>query len=353
MNGRKLSAILFLAIIISIPLISLIFSKNKTDFPKNILNQEYSYVLENFMQNELIFKKQINTLKTYIELISGKQEIQGVYITKSHMLENLDDINYSNISQKIEHIKNIGENSNVPVNFMLIPSSLEIYKDKSLSLSPIPSQKNIIENIYKTTGEKISKVDVLTALNSAKSQYIYYKTDSHLTSLGSYYCYNELMKSQNEIPINISQFNIQHASYDFYGSIYNKVSLNNLGSDRIDLYYYPDGAKNFEVIKYSNNEMSQKYNDIFFKQQLTDQNKYNVFLGEDYPITKIKTNVKNGKKLLLFKDSFANSMVQFLVNNYEEIVLVDFYNLDFEIEDYINIYEFNQISFVFGIQKFI
>jgi hypothetical protein len=48
-----------------------------------------------------------------------------------------------------------------------------------------------------------------------------------------------------------------------------------------------------------------------------------VFLGSNEPYVEISGNVTNGKRLLLIKDSYANSFVQFLVDDYEEIVAID------------------------------
>ena len=37
----------------------------------------------------------------------------------------------------------------------------------------------------------------------------------------------------------------------------------------------------------------------------------------------IKTEVKNGKKILVFKDSYGNAFIPYLVNHYEEIHIID------------------------------
>lgn len=48
-----------------------------------------------------------------------------------------------------------------------------------------------------------------------------------------------------------------------------------------------------------------------------------MFLGGNHPQVTINTTVNNGKVLLLIKDSYANSFVQFLTPYYEEIVMID------------------------------
>ena len=56
---------------------------------------------------------------------------------------------------------------------------------------------------------------------------------------------------------------------------------------------------------------------------LEKKDKYQVFLGGNYGRVDIETGVKNGKRLLIVKDSFANSFVPFLTSHYEKIVMLD------------------------------
>ena len=50
-----------------------------------------------------------------------------------------------------------------------------------------------------------------------------------------------------------------------------------------------------------------------------------MFLKGNHPIVKIQTTAKleKEKKLLIIKDSYANSFVPFLTSHYSEITLVD------------------------------
>jgi hypothetical protein len=62
--------------------------------------------------------------------------------------------------------------------------------------------------------------------------------------------------------------------------------------------------------------------------KLSKKDKYLVFFGDNYGETIIETNCKNGKTLLVVKDSFANSIVPLLTMHYEKIIMIDqrYYN---------------------------
>ena len=48
-----------------------------------------------------------------------------------------------------------------------------------------------------------------------------------------------------------------------------------------------------------------------------------MFLGGDLPLIRIDTGVKNGRKILMVKESFGNCFAPFLVNHYEQVYVVD------------------------------
>ena len=56
---------------------------------------------------------------------------------------------------------------------------------------------------------------------------------------------------------------------------------------------------------------------------LKKKDAYTVFGGSNHPIYTIKTPVKSSRRLLLIKDSYANSFLPFLARNFREIVVVD------------------------------
>ena len=56
---------------------------------------------------------------------------------------------------------------------------------------------------------------------------------------------------------------------------------------------------------------------------LEGRDKYAYFLGGNHPLTEITTSVRNGRRLLVIKDSYAHALVPFLTAHYETIDMVD------------------------------
>lgn len=56
---------------------------------------------------------------------------------------------------------------------------------------------------------------------------------------------------------------------------------------------------------------------------LNTNDQYSVFLGGNKDIQRIELNNNSKRHLLLFKDSYANSFIQFIMNDYRSITIVD------------------------------
>ena len=53
------------------------------------------------------------------------------------------------------------------------------------------------------------------------------------------------------------------------------------------------------------------------------KDKYQVFFGGNHAMVDITTTNDKGRKLLIFKDSYANCFVPFLIPYYTEVVMID------------------------------
>ena len=77
-----------------------------------------------------------------------------------------------------------------------------------------------------------------------------------------------------------------------------------------------------------------------------------MFLGQNNGLIQIKPNVANGKKLIVFKDSFANSVMQFLTLHYEEIAIVDLRYMNVPLSEYLDLSEYDQALFLYNVGTF-
>lgn len=66
----------------------------------------------------------------------------------------------------------------------------------------------------------------------------------------------------------------------------------------------------------------------------------------DFPVTVIDTEIKNGRRIAVVKESFGNAFIPFLVNHYETVVVIDQRYLEKSFYDVLNEYKINELLFI-------
>lgn len=108
-------------------------------------------------------------------------------------------------------------------------------------------------------------------------------------------------------------------SDSFRGTLSSK-SGDNKPSDQIEVFVPQENMPQYYVYLPDTKESSGS---LYVSEKLKEKDQYQVFLGGNHPYVEISTTADTGKNLLIFKDSYANCFVQFLVPYYDKIVVVD------------------------------
>lgn len=280
---------------------------------------------EKFVTDQFILRDRWIALKTNMERLLQKKDINGVYFAKDDYLierheasevdQELVDKNIDRLSQFVQ--KAVGLLGEDRVRVMLVPTASEILTDKLPAFANGFDQLGVIEEV-KQKLPNTSVVDVTQTLEDHSDEYIYYKTDHHWTTLGAYYAYSRWAISAGFEPFARDDFKIVKASDDFYGTIASKV---NVKVEPDEIYLYEKlGNPTYEV-EYNQAETT---NQLYEYDRLETKDQYTVFLNGNNALVKIQSENHNGRKLLVIKDSFSHCFVPFLVDHYEEVHMVDF-----------------------------
>lgn len=204
----------------------------------------------------------------------------------------------------------------VKVYSLLAPTSIEfIDNDKYKSLSD--SQKDAIARVNERL-KGVIPVDAYQKLQEHKDEYVYFRTDHHWTALGAYYAYAGFADAAGFEAVPLEKFETEKIE-NFIGSLYDMTSSSTLRKHPDTVTVFKPFVKNEYNVWY---EEPVKLN-VIDMNQASQKNKYRVFISGDRPLGIIKTEVLNGKKILVIKDSYGNAMVPFLLPHYEEIYVVD------------------------------
>jgi hypothetical protein len=208
---------------------------------------------------------------------------------------------------------------------MIIPTGfgVDLSEDVQKSLGG-SSQKDAINYAYGRMDPSVKKVSVFDTLVSHNSEYLYFRTDHHWTSLGAYYAYREFCKTKGITAHTTDELQEK----DFPGFIGTYYSLSNQSSalgnnpDTVQAWI-PNGTN--EMTYTDQNGNSYTYPIVADASTFSSENKYLAFIAGDQPYEEIHNPaVTDGSSCLILKESFGNCLVPWLVDHYQNLYVVDY-----------------------------
>jgi hypothetical protein len=217
---------------------------------------------------------------------------------------------------------------NIQVYNLIIPVALEFELTEKYAKLQKPNRP-AIENIYNSEDTGIKKVWAIDELRKHREEYIYFNTDHHWTSLGAYYAYKAFCKTAGLTPLSLDTV-VSKVKPSFLGSLYRLTKDASLkdNPDSVRYYIFKDSV-NFFVGSAKIGQWTKSKS--MYGEGATGTNSYSVFLQGDLPTVKMETQIKNGRKICIVKESYGNAFAPFLVNNYQKVIVVDqrYYTGDF------------------------
>lgn len=314
---------------------------------QNILDGSWSAELEEYLEQNIGFHDSLFQMKTQVNLLIGEKKIQDVYVTKQGLMEKF----ISDTEPDAELINSYYENASMPVYFMLVPTASAVYESNLPANAPTSNQESFIKDVYADTKNGIRCIDTYHVLSSLKDNYIYYRTDSHWTSYGAYYVYQSAIQKMGFTPVPYQRYVISHLSTEFRGDLYAETLYTNMKPDILDCYYYETGGRITSIQACYQNGDTQERESLYDNSALQSDNMYQFYLGEPCEKLVIQTDLDNGKKLLLYKDDFADCMVPFLIQHYSEICIVNLQQTGIRFESVVNPSEYTQVLFLCSVKS--
>lgn len=301
----------------------------------DIVSGKYSSKFSDYVSDQFPMRSRFIKTKSRFDLATGKDKINGVYIGKQgYLMEGFKEADKEVTQAKIDVInKFAAKNTNINTSVLLSPNKVEIYKNYLPRFAPEDSQTDYIKSLKAGFSPKVKLVDVIGTFNRLKNnEQLYFKTDHHWTVDGAYAAYEDYCRAMNLQPVSKGALTKSLASNDFYGSLYYKNAAGIGKPDQIELYLqqgnYPVLVKYFDTKK--------KVASLYDVSKLSTKDPYQVFTGGNHTQIRIRTNIDTERKLLLIKDSYANAMLPFLVNNFSEINVIDMRYFTGSIKDVMN-----------------
>ena len=174
-----------------------------------------------------------------------------------------------------------------------------------------------IQSTYDKMDSTVTTVDCMGLMDRHAGEYLFYRTDHHWTSLGAYYASAAYCQANGMTPWELD-------SYDTVIRTGYIGSLHMYGGRPAELTANPDySVARFPHVGYS---MVYYRDGVRYNGQAVNggTSEYaGMFMCGDQPLTVITTDHHNDKTLLVFKESYGNAFIPYMIDYYQRIVVVD------------------------------
>lgn len=276
--------------------------------------------VEDYFADQFPLRDGWTGLKARAEQMLGKREFNGVYLCGDTLIAKVNPPLEGLEEKNLRHAARLAERTEIPVYLGLIPSAAEIWREKLPAGAESWDQGAFIARAAALEG--VEPVDLLTALREHAGEDIFYRTDHHWTTLGAYYGCAALMEALGrgeEVPepeAATKEWDLP-VSDAFQGTLYSQSGVHWLEPDSIEFWV---GESGLRVTTWRDGRPRET--GLYEFDYLGKKDKYSAFLGGNQPLCVIRNEAGTGR-LLLVRDSYADSLAPFLARHFQEVHLLD------------------------------
>ena len=320
---------------------------------KSLLSGEFMKDFETYTTDQFVGRDAWIGLKSSMERALGKKENNNVYFCdEDTLITRFDQPDATKVSENLNYVNNFVENVDIPVTFSLIPTQACIWADRLPAGAPNASQTDLLEQA-KVAVPGATWADLYSSLWEHKDEDIFYRTDHHWTSLGAYYGYTALAEALGYTPVPLDAYTETVRSTEFYGTVFSSSGVRWVSPDTITTYVPDTGITVTSYTYDSTGKPVEVPRSLYDTSFLSVKDKYSMFLGGNQSLGVVKTPNTDKPKLLIIRDSYADSLVPFLTPHFSEIHLVDLRYYKLSLADYIQQNDIDQALVLYSVPNFV
>lgn len=317
---------------------------------RSLLSGTFTSDYETYTSDQFAFRDVWVGAKTDADRALGKKDSNGVFLGKDgYLIGTYVSPSDQDLEDRVRAIQAFDRAAPALRKYvMLAPTAAGVLRDKLPAYAPVGDERTDLERFRRLLPQAVRFVDVYPALAATRESPLYYKTDHHWTTKGAYYAYLELCLQMGLVPQAEEAFDIRPAAERFYGSLYSRSGFRHLEPDRIELYW-PKLAGKIEVVYMDEGRIADS---LYELDNLRKKDKYTVFLNGNHPLIRIVTDGPADRRLLVVKDSYANSLLPFLVKHFGEIDVVDLRYYDEPLAKLVQARQIQDVLILYNISTF-
>lgn len=340
------------------------FSENENrmlqTFPQlrfsDLTDGTYMKAMESYVCDQFPLRDQFVDLCTRTQLFLRKTELNSDYSTQpgkagvyfggnGHLYEPTLPDTEQTFEQNAAALGAFAKKEGIPFYLLPVPSAAQEQTENLPAYAAPGDQLRDFNSLQQNVGDRGHVINLFPLLNLKSAGDVYFKTDHHWNMQGAYLGYQALIHAMGKPCVPLPDYTVRTATQPFYGTLYSKAVY---GGQQPDSFSYPVwNGMDAVTVQIGSNQSSG----IYRTEYLDKKDKYSVYLGGNPAVAVVRNPAAPNGKLLLLKDSFANSMIPYLCRNFSEIHMVDLRYFNQDLGRYLSQNGIREAAAVYSIQQ--
>lgn len=297
--------------------ISIIERRKMAQFPeittKNLLNGNFSKEFDKYSTDQIVQRENFRRLKSVVELnLFRKKDNNSIYLYNGSLIKieyPLNEESVLNAANKINKIKNKYLSQMNNCYYSIVPDkNYFTNRNEYIGIDYEKLQKIMIENV-----KNMEYINIFNCLELED----YYISDIHWKQESLQKVTDKIANQMNFKNRINTPFNYKYIT-DLEG-VYARQLPVETEKDRVCIL-----TNNIIENAISYNYEYKKTSEIYNLEKIESNDKYDIYLSGATPLIEIiNSNSTSSKELVVFRDSFASSLVPLFTEAYSKIILVD------------------------------
>lgn len=313
---------------------------------KSYFRGDFAEDFEDYLTDQFPFRDRWLDVKSRTERLIGKTENNSVFFcSQDTLITRFRQPSDSALRSAALAVRTLDENTDAPVVLALIPTAAEVWRGRLPANADTADQLRLIAELEEACG--VPSADVAGALTAHADEPVFYRTDHHWTSLGACYGMAAVAEALGTRPPVPADYRPVTVTDSFYGTVYSSSGVRWVAPDSMESWVPADGVT---VTRYEGSQGEQI--PLYAEEYLSVKDCYSYFFGGNTPRLVISTGNPGGR-LLVIRDSYADSGIPFLFGSWSEIHMLDLRYYRQSISDYAAENGFDAILVLYGLNNFV
>ncbi len=283
---------------------------------ENILNGKFMSDFEKFSQDQFPLRDTFRQMKSLFHTyVLGQKDNHNIYIARGYAAELLYPLDSESVDHALGQFQRVYDQYLKEKNCRIYTA---VIPDKGYYLAAENGYPAMdYQNLYSAVEQGMpwaTYVDLTDTLQAES----YYRTDTHWRQELLIPTAQKLASAMGITKPQAEDYTITAVSRPFYGVYYGQAALP-MKPETIYLMEN-DLLADCKVYSFEKNVYSSIYN----REKLTGKDMYEVYLSGPEALLRVENpNAATARELIVFRDSYASSLIPLLLQDYKAVTLVD------------------------------